>query len=506
MEEEERLAAARKRDRDEARDAAAAAAAYLQTLRDPIITLKDLYRTKYGDRCLRHMVRGDYAAAKESSEVDYAGVAGRNRAESAENTWEDDARAAAVDEEPKFAFVREAPPEEAAAVVEEDDGADAQSWGYLDDDVLQRFLDGDDGAMAGGAAHKGDDETASVATRDSDSDSDDGNEDEAALAEVEAQHADALQRWLARRRSDAFAPVYAEPSREPPPPHFDRRGRAHFGIDVDEWRRRLESLKAAVDEEDVALYLPQAPELEYAHYMTKRGRFTEASGTLRRLLSKQKSDFRRLRREADRPTALAGDGAARARRPRAREKDALAILSSRTERVLADLEEARARPHVALALRKRSLATHLRVIGPGDGTVTMENRDLEKALATTARLYGDLGAADAGVALYNDLHRRYVRSNLESRRLFAARMAAKAHELRPSPLFNVQNRRRGDEARVDATTARGGRDRGEWLYRDLKPDVTENHDSAGAIDDARARLRVFKEQQKRDDEEDGDFG
>ena len=44
---------------------------------------------------------------------------------------------------------------------------------------------------------------------------------------------------------------------------------------------------------------------------------------------------------------------------------------------------------------------------------------------------------------YMDLHRRYARSHLEPRRLFAARMQQKAQELKPDPRFNVANRRGG---------------------------------------------------------------
>lgn len=55
-------------------------------------------------------------------------------------------------------------------------------------------------------------------------------------------------------------------------------------------------------------------------------------------------------------------------------------------------------------------------------------------------------------------------------------MTAKAHELKPSALFNVANARRGGGKRVDADAAKRGieviqgralhsTDDGEWLYR-----------------------------------------
>ncbi|KAH8059524.1 hypothetical protein JL721_9262 [Aureococcus anophagefferens] len=393
---EERLAAARKKDREDARDAAAAASVYLQTLRDPVITLKDLYRSRYGVASYGHMVKGEYREAGLASHEAYAG-AGIESPDSSSRGGDDDDEAEAPpvvdDEDFDFPEPESSGPAPAPPVVEDedidetllddDDAATGSSCAYLVDDVLQRFLDGDDGAVPLNHKDHDLDEASSLGgtAQDDDSDSDDGNED--------------------------------------------------------------------------AEELGKAPELEYAHYMVKRGRFTEASGTLRRLLSKQKADFKRLSRVARRLRGRRGQ------RPKKREKDALAILSSRTERVLADLEEARDRPHVALFLRKRSLATHLRVIGPGDGTVTMENRDLERALANTARLLCDLDARDAAVALYADLHRRYIRSTLESRRLFAARMTAKAHELQPNALFNVGNSRRGVTSgqRVDDAALRAARGR-----------------------------------------------
>ena len=65
------------------------------------------------------------------------------------------------------------------------------------------------------------------------------------------------------------------------------------------------------------------------------------------------------------------------------------------------------------------------------------------------------------------------------RRLFAARMTAKAHELQPNALFNVGNSRRGMKPgqRVDDAALRaaaGGVEEGRWLYRDLETKVFDD--------------------------------
>lgn len=264
---------------------------------------------------------------------------------------------------------------------------------HLDDDVLQRFLDGDDAAGAV-APPQIDDE-----------DSDDGDEDPHALFEGERRHKDAFRRAASKRERREDAAGY-RPASVNASPRFDDRGRAHFGVDVDEWRERLEGLQKAVGaDDDGDAYLPRPPELEYARYMIKRGRFGEAGGTLRRLLAKQKADFKRENALAalgptKRELRMHESQRHKLKRPNRRSTDALAVLCSRTERVLADLEEARARPHVALFLRKRSLATHLRVIGPGDGSVSMENRDLEKAVAEIAALLKELGNEGLAAGLY----------------------------------------------------------------------------------------------------------
>ncbi|KAH8048724.1 hypothetical protein JL722_12345 [Aureococcus anophagefferens] len=337
LEQEERLAAARKKDREDARDAAAAASVYLQTLRDPVITLKDLYRSRYGVASYGHMVKGEYREAGLASHEAYAG-AGIESPDSSSRGGDDDDEAEAPpvvdDEDFDFPEPESSGPAPAPPVVEDedidetllddDDASTGSSYAYLVDDVLQRFLDGDDGAVPLNHKDHDLDEASSLGgtAQDDDSDSDDGNEDAEELGKVERRHAALFQRALQRRRANKFASAYAEAA-----PFAAPATQKAPGIDIDAWRAKLEHLRDAVDATNSDNYLPQAPELEYAHYMVKRGRFTEASGTLRRLLSKQKADFKRLSRVAR--AASAADDAA-ARKPKKREKDALAILSSRT--------------------------------------------------------------------------------------------------------------------------------------------------------------------------------
>ena len=82
-----------------------------------------------------------------------------------------------------------------------------------------------------------------------------------------------------------------------------------------------------------------------------------------------------------------------------RSKDALEVQVSRTLVALADVEVERGRPHVALYLRKRSLATHLRVLGP-PLVKGKRSRDLDKQLAATAELLQLLGSDAMAAALY----------------------------------------------------------------------------------------------------------
>ena len=74
MELEERETQKRKQDREDARVAAEGAMAYLASLRDSVIDLKDHYRAKYGDRSYSSMVRGDFGKARRDSVAEYAGV------------------------------------------------------------------------------------------------------------------------------------------------------------------------------------------------------------------------------------------------------------------------------------------------------------------------------------------------------------------------------------------------------------------------------------------------
>ena len=86
--------------------------------------------------------------------------------------------------------------------------------------------------------------------------------------------------------------------------------------------------------------------------------------TLRRLLAKQKRVFRRENRRAlegpsQRELRMTEEQRQKFFKPRhKRSRDALEVQVSRTLVALADVEVERGRPHVALYLRKRSLATH----------------------------------------------------------------------------------------------------------------------------------------------------
>ena len=74
VEKQEIAAQMRQKDRDDARDAADAAMAYLQSMRDPLGDLKSSYREKYGDASTRHMVRGELDKAREHSTQRYKGM------------------------------------------------------------------------------------------------------------------------------------------------------------------------------------------------------------------------------------------------------------------------------------------------------------------------------------------------------------------------------------------------------------------------------------------------
>ena len=181
---------------------------------------------------------------------------------------------------------------------------------------------------------------------------------------------------------------------------------------------------------------PDPPELEFAKYKCRRKEFHEAAVTLRRLLSKQKRVFRRENRRAlegpsQRELRMTEEQRQKFVKPRhKRSKDALEVQVSRTLVALADVEVERGRPHVALYLRKRSLATHLRVLGP-PLTKGKRSRDFERQLAATAELLQLLGSDAMAAALYGDLHRRYARSKVEARRDFAHRMLERAEAILP---------------------------------------------------------------------------
>lgn len=454
VEQQELKAQKRQKDRDDARDAADAAMAYLQTIRDPLNDLKSSYRAKYGDASTKYMVGGDLTAAREHSTQRYKGMelVKRPRSKRSSRPWldhsdesssssseEDDvtgepvpagapAPAPAPGPAPAPAYRRRARPETPEArspAHPQEKWFDAQR---LEDDVLQRFLDGDE--LARDAPSKQDDV----------SDEDLGDEGEHELRRGELRHRDAFRKQVKQQRRNGYASRYSAPT-SLADPWEDARGHEHFGIDVEKWRENLERLQQTVSgENDFAgdVVLPKdPPELEYAKYKCKRGESGEAARALRRLFVKQKRVFRRENRQAlegpsERELRMTEEQRKKfyADKPQKRSRDALEVLVSKTFVALADVEEIRHRPHVALYLRKRSLATHLRVLGPPLG-VSKASRDFDKQLAATAELLQKLASDACAAALYGDLHRRYARSKVEARRHFAQKMLAKAEAIDP---------------------------------------------------------------------------
>lgn len=181
---------------------------------------------------------------------------------------------------------------------------------------------------------------------------------------------------------------------------FTLRRQPQKSDDSDVWRARRERLKSGVTVSEITdVSKKPPPELEYASDMVTKGQFKKAAWTLR--------TFRRKQR---RSTRL--------------DDDARAVALARTDCARADLEEARQHPHRAIRLRRRALATLLRVLGPGDGYQLALSREVERSIAHLARLYCKLGARKFAVGLYKDLGATYATSRLEAHRNFAGRMLA----------------------------------------------------------------------------------
>ena len=234
---------------------------------------------------------------------------------------------------------------------------------------------------------------------------------------------------------------------------------------MDDWRQRLDRFTLLIDSQPVGagraaagseIYSHPA-ELSYANFMMGKRRYGEAEATLRQLLAVQQ---RKL-----------GEGH---------------VATAYTWRALGALEEARGRHHLALEYRERSMEVLFSLLGPTETETT-------HAIELVAKTLLDASRWDEARHLYSQLSKKFERSNIAARRVFADTMRGHLDQVSEAHERQLMDRADAASRGAQAATrtpqgARSGRDRAELAP--LEALMNEPHQAAFH---ARASFRAFCE-------------